>query len=364
MAAPESRAWARQVARRLHEVKEEVAAEITEEFFRRHPSWLECYGDHGVRHGIQDAIFHIEFLAGAAEIQAAAPFESYVRWASGMLGARGIAPSFLAENLDQLRVALLKREDEEGARALIARILDRGIAVASEAPQPSGREIPAGDSGPGEAYLAETGEVYLHAILSGNRRTATTVVEEALARDTDILDIYLHVIQRAQQRLGELWAANRISVAQEHMASAVTQSVLSHLYPRLPEAETSRGVAVVTGVQGELHQIGANMVADVLEADGWDVRFLGTQMPHRGILERVRAEEAVLVGISATMLFNLPSVADLIADLRALELERPLRILVGGSAFRHTGDAWKGMGAHASAPDLIAGRDQARSLQG
>lgn len=362
MPKAEDRGWARRLARSLHDVKDEVAREVTDEFFQRHPSWRERYGDEGVRHGVQDARFHMEFLAGAVEARSASPFASYARWIAGVLAARDIDPSFLAENLQQLRSALVGRLEEEEARALLTRILDQGIAaVEGDAPPPGIVE----DSGARgvSSDLTVTGEAYLQAILSGNRRTATAVVEEALARNVDILDIYLHLIQRAQRRLGELWAANEISVAQEHMASAVTQSVLSHLYPHLPEAPVSRGVAVVTGVEGELHQIGANIVADVLEADGWKVRFLGTQLPHRGIVHRVQSEEAALVGISATMLFNLSAVAELIHDLHGLELERPPVILVGGSAFHQAGKAWKEMGADAFASDLIEARDRARALQ-
>jgi MerR family transcriptional regulator, light-induced transcriptional regulator len=70
------------------------------------------------------------------------------------------------------------------------------------------------------------------------------------------------------------------------------------------------------------------MVADVLEANGWNVRFLGTNMPHAGVLQ------ADVVGISATMLFNLPKVRLLVNEVRGKFANRPSRILIGGGAFR------------------------------
>ena len=73
-----------------------------------------------------------------------------------------------------------------------------------------------------------------------------------------------------------------------------------------PVSETQRGRPVITGVEGEFHQIGANMVADVLESGGWDVRFLVTQLPHAGILDAVEEHDADLLGISVTMVCNLP----------------------------------------------------------
>ncbi len=75
---------------------------------------------------------------------------------------------------------------------------------------------------------------------------------------------------------------------------------------------------VLTGVQGEMHQVGANMVADVLEFHGWEVRFLGTNLPQAGILRVVEEQRPDVVGISATMLFNLPRVRELIESIRAL----------------------------------------------
>lgn len=89
---------------------------------------------------------------------------------------------------------------------------------------------------------------------------------------------------------------------------------------------------IVTGVEGEMHQLGANMLADVLEAEGWDVRFLGTQLPHRDILQAIEEHEPTIVGISATMLFNVPKVSSLIGDVR-LRYGSDVRIILGGAAF-------------------------------
>ena len=147
------------------------------------------------------------------------------------------------------------------------------------------------------------------------------------------------------------WEANEITVAQEHTATAIAQYVLALLYERLRPEEIRRGKAVITGVEGELHQVGANMVADALEADGWDVRFLGTNMPHEGILKVVQEHEADVVGISATMLFNLPNVRRLVAEVKQGSGEK-VRVVVGGGAFRSAPKVYVEMGADGSAPGL------------
>jgi signal transduction histidine kinase len=133
------------------------------------------------------------------------------------------------------------------------------------------------------------------------------------------------------------------------MATATAQSALAQMYPRIERPDAVRGRAVITGVQGEMHQMGVNIVADALEADGWDVRFLGTNMPHDGILRVIAEHRAGVLGISATMLFSVPQVRRLVRDRAAPPAPR---IVLGGSAFRAAPDLWGELGAVGFAGDV------------
>jgi methanogenic corrinoid protein MtbC1 len=143
----------------------------------------------------------------------------------------------------------------------------------------------------------------------------------------------MDVLQEVLYELGRLWETNRITVADEHMGTAITQYVMSNLYPHLEIAENRRGKAVMTGVQGELHQVGANMVADVWAGDGWDVMFLGTNVPPAGIIQSIRQHGADLFGISSTMLFNIPKVIELVEAVRK-EFGESVHVILGGGAFK------------------------------
>ncbi len=175
---------------------------------------------------------------------------------------------------------------------------------------------------------------FLEALLAGNRKQALDVVQSARRNGIDILDLYVEVFQEAMYEIGRLWEANVITVADEHMATAITQYVMSILYPEMNFRNEPRGRAVITGVRGELHQIGANMVADVLEAEGWNVRFLGTNVPPDDVLETVVDHKPDLFGVSTTMFFHLPHVVELVQRLREEVRECRPRILLGGAAFR------------------------------
>jgi methanogenic corrinoid protein MtbC1 len=174
---------------------------------------------------------------------------------------------------------------------------------------------------------------YLREILAGKRKTALELIMDAYRGGYAIPGIYMDVFQEALYEIGRLWETNQITVADEHMGTAITQFVMSNLYQYLERADEQRGKVVMTGVQGELHQVGANMVADVLEADGWDVMFLGTNVPAEGVIQSIGKHGADIFGISSTMLFNIPRVIALTDAVRK-EFGDSVRIMLGGGAFK------------------------------
>lgn len=331
------------LASKLAGLRHPVAEAVTEEFFRRHPDWADRYGPQGRERGIEDAEFHLDFLAGALLAGEPEAFAEYVRWARRVLEARGIEGRFLRENLEQIGGALNLRLEEE-ARSAIEPVLHAGLAACDGLVDRTSSPRP-------EDGLAAERRLYLQAILRGQRKGALGILLECHRAGRPVLDLYLKILQPAQYEVGRLWESNAITVAEEHMATAATQSAMAGLYPLLPQNLPCHGRMVLTGVQGELHQVGANMVADVLELEGWEVRFLGTNLPPAGILRVIEEQRPDAVGISATMLFNLSRVQDLIERVRALPIPTP-QIVVGGAAFRTATEAWREVGADACGRDL------------
>lgn len=333
------------MARALREQKHKVAVEVTESFLRRHPDWLTRYGERARTAGIEDATYHVEFLATAVEAGSPAAFTDYVRWTRRVLEARGIAARFLAENLDQIEKVLASVVSPTAATSV-----STYMAPAREAcvlPEAATHED---DS---DGPLALTRRLFVDAILGGQRTAAMTVAVEALQQGATIVDLYAEVFQGALHEIGRRWEANRITVADEHMATAIAQHVLGQIYARLELPRPTRGRLLIAGVPGELHQLGANMVADILEAHGWDVRFLGTNCPRSSILAAVEKHAPSVVGLSATMLTSLPAAAELLAAIRRLA-GRQVRLIVGGAAFRASDAALRDWGADLFVPDVRA----------
>jgi methanogenic corrinoid protein MtbC1 len=338
------------LARRLRDRKDLIAVSVTEEFLRRHPDWVTRYGERARRHGVEDAGYHIEFLAAAVEAGSVPAFAEYVRWTVGVLAARGIGVEFLAENLVQIERRLsgdLPPGDRDGVAAFLAAGLDASKRAPTQtAPM---REQP----------LDASVQVFVSALLAAQRKAAVTIALDALERGGSVVDLYVDLVQAALYEIGHRWQRNEISVADEHMATAIVQYVLAQLYERLPIPSPTKGRMLVAGVTGELHQLGANIVADVLEWHGWDVRFLGTNVPIAGVLGAIEQHRPDVLGLSLTMPTNLPRFREAVASVRAQFGDACPKIVVGGRAFELAGTHWRDCGADAFAGDV---RDALRIL--
>jgi diguanylate cyclase (GGDEF)-like protein len=139
------------------------------------------------------------------------------------------------------------------------------------------------------------------------------------------------VIEPGMDGIGDRWQLAEINVADEHLATAISYAVLARLFPRLVSAPPrSRERVILAAVQGEHHVLGLRMVADVLEGAGFDVLYLGADVPNDALLSACETHRPAVLGLSVTMVLNVASVISLLADLQVMD-GRPA-VLVGGSA--------------------------------
>lgn len=296
---------------------------------------------------------HVDFVAGSILAGSAAPFEEYARWAVTYSAARGVPWQAVAASFEQIEAALLPRMGGEEGK-LVSEVLRAGREACRAEDTSECRAAPAGVHAHRDAFLS--------AISSGSPGAALQAVESALQQGAGHMEIYQAVIQDAMYEVGRRWMCGEITVAQEHMATAVARFVIARMYPLEPPPEERYGVAVVAGVQGEMHELGAYILADALRRDGWPVRYLGTDVPHRSVLDAVGRYEAALLGISATMLFNLMGVEQVVREARSRFPEAAM--MVGGEAFRHAPELWRELGAGGYGPDVRSGVELAFRLRG
>jgi MerR family transcriptional regulator, light-induced transcriptional regulator len=197
--------------------------------------------------------------------------------------------------------------------------------------------------------LTELREQYVAALVDADLAAARALVEDAAAVGTPVRDLYLDVLQPALYEIGRRWEEAEISVAQEHLATATTETLMARLSERLgaPGAARREGTAIVACVDGELHAVGGRMVADFLAADGWRVLFVGALTPPEELAALARRDGALVVALSAALSARLDRVREAVAALRALE-PAPF-VLAGGQAFEGDGARAIATGADAYA---------------
>lgn len=183
------------------------------------------------------------------------------------------------------------------------------------------------DAAPATPALAAR---YLDALVAGDRREAFRIVlDEGLGRGVSVKNLHLDVIQPAQREVGRLWEENLLSVAEEHLATAISQLVMAHLYPHLPRRPANGRRVVVACVEGELHDVGARMGADFLEMAGYEVRFLGANVPTDSLVDLVVRERPDALGLSVVLRDHAPAALEVVAQAREA-LGSELAVLLGG----------------------------------
>jgi MerR family transcriptional regulator, light-induced transcriptional regulator len=168
------------------------------------------------------------------------------------------------------------------------------------------------------------------ALLAADRHGAEDVVNDAFVAGLDGIDVLDRLLAPAMYEVGRLWEAGEISIADEHLATAIVHGTLTRIYPRLATAAArSHGIVLLAGADGEEHVLGLRMIADVLEASGFDVRNVGGAVAAQQLAAAVVRHHPVLVGVANT-LGGPRALLSAVEAVRGVAPELP--ILLGGAS--------------------------------
>ena len=314
---------------------------------RLDPDWFEFGGNERLAL-VFDLEMHLAFLGEAVRLRVPRLFTEYASWTYQLLlTAQGDGNRF--EACLHAMAALLR---ESGSGSWVDEALsdiDTACTTMRTAPLPDVSYWR--DENPHRAL----GEAFLDACLHLRRSQALALVQQAVHHGVAVSEIYTCVITPAMQELGRLWHQNRVSVAEEHYCTAVAQMVMAQLFPVIFDSDRKPVGRVVSAcVAGELHEIGARMVADLFEMAGWDTTFLGADVPRDSVVDLLVETEAQVLAISVTLGANLGDASALIEAVRASPACAAVKILVGGAAFNVEPTLWRQMGCDGWAPDPAA----------
>jgi methanogenic corrinoid protein MtbC1 len=210
-------------------------------------------------------------------------------------------------------------------------------------------ERPAVPAGAAEWSEARAGLV--DALVRGDQSGALELARRATTDPSMLRHLYTQAVTPALYEIGGLWETGEMTVAEEHRASEIMARVVDICSGALSPAGRTKGRAFVTAAPGERHSLGARIVADILEMDGWDVTYVGATSPAADLAYLAASTRPNVIGISVAMASNLPQLATLVRELRALPHLAGARIMVGGWLLVTEPDVWRLLGADAGATD-------------
>lgn len=337
-------------ANKIDEHRLEIAERTTELQYARFPEFASRFGDVGRYKCRDDALYHLTYLARSVQTGSHILFIDYLAWLRILLHRLGIGAEDLAANLEALAQAVEEILQSDAAPVLaclhvaIERLPD--LSVESES-----------------TFLEPLARRYLDALLRGDRDTAGTQINNAVATGMSVRDIYVNVFEPCQYEVGRLWQIKQISVAQEHYCTAATQLMMSELYQHFLGQSGDCGYKFIgICVENELHEIGLRMVSDMLEMDGWDTIYLGANITIDDLLDTLREHRPDVLGVSVTMTFHIDRVIKLIQMIRADDLLAGVRVIVGGYLFNVDIDLWQRIGADGYARNAEEAVTQANQL--
>lgn len=205
----------------------------------------------------------------------------------------------------------------------------------------------------GIAPVARYADLLWDAVLRGDEYTAVDVVVDAVRDGVGAESVLLDVIGSVQARVGVEWAANRISVAQEHAATAINERVIGTLALTGARPTGSRGRITVACVDGEWHALPARLLAEVLRLRDFTVDYLGAQVPSPHLITHLHRTGPDAVALSSSIATRLPTAHATISACQAAGVP----VIVGGPAFGPDGRHARLLGADAWAPDARSAAD-------
>ncbi|MGA0333018.1 MAG: cobalamin B12-binding domain-containing protein [Kiritimatiellia bacterium] len=196
------------------------------------------------------------------------------------------------------------------------------------------------------------------AVKTGKRKDAKAVTEQALSESVSPQAI-LDALKTGMDDVGRRFKANEIFVPEVLVAARAMKTSMELLEPVLAASGIKAEFRVVIGtVEGDLHDIGKNLVAMMLKGSGFEVIDLGTNVSAEAFAEAVKTHNAQLVGLSALLTTTMPAMRGTVESLRAAGLN--VKVMVGGAPIT---DAFaKEIGADGYSPDAASAVSLARSL--
>ena len=170
------------------------------------------------------------------------------------------------------------------------------------------------------------------AILQGNAEAAVAAAQTALEQGVDPVSLVRQGISPAMAEMGRLFEEGKCFVPELLVAARATKEIFRVLRPLLARSGSKSSGHVILGtVRGDLHDIGKNLVAAMLEGGGFEVTDLGVDVPPEKFVAAARDTRAQVVGLSALLTSTLPAMKAIVEAFCAAGIRESVKIMIGGA---------------------------------
>ena len=281
------------------------------------------FGAADKKHHRDDIGVHLDFLRTVLDTGALDPYIDYLRWFSELLAFRNTPTKSIVKTMVITGDFFVAEMRQEG------RTVERAVSAATLAYQQQLLRPPEvlPTPWPQQAAMED-------ALLRGDRKAAMDIFTQLLLEGIPAVDINVRVVEAAMCRIGERWQRNEVTMAQEHLATATARTVVTDAFVTLQPKAPNGLKALFAAVQGNQHAVGLNMVADAFEQEGWQVQYLGADMPTLDLVQHIVQWRPDLVGLSVSFAHQVPQARQVVESLRAAFPVKCPQLVVGGAAIK------------------------------
>lgn len=200
-------------------------------------------------------------------------------------------------------------------------------------------------------------------IIAGDNVKSKEITQKLVDSGVSSSEILNEGLVPGMEVVGRQFKANEMYIPEVLIAARAMHAAMDIIKPMLSESGAKmKGTVIIGTVQGDLHDIGKNLVGMMLEGGGFSVIDLGVDIPAEKYVEEAKKSGAKLIGLSALLTTTMPVMKDVIAILKADSTTADVKVMVGGAPL--TQEYADSIGAKGYAPDASSAVDLASKLLG
>jgi corrinoid protein of di/trimethylamine methyltransferase len=201
------------------------------------------------------------------------------------------------------------------------------------------------------------------AVINGEVETAQRLSREALEKGIDPLHVITEGLTKGVREVGRRFGEGDAYLVDLVMAAKAMNAGMAVLVPKMKETKKARetlGKVIIGTVKGDIHSIGKDIVASLLEVEGFQVTNLGVDVPVETFVEKTREEKPDIVGLSALVTSTMPVQKEIVDALKKEGLRSKVKVIIGGAP---TTELWaKQIGADGWTGDAVKAVELVKKL--